>query len=151
MINLNDNTRQTFTTGDTPLAAAFVADGAAIVVTTTTILQFDPISGALNVLDTFAALATQKLPAKSATFPTQVILAQIETTPDRTAAFGVADDGKAQMFFKFDLKKGSVFAQGVRHFTQGLASAGCLGRWHLDDGRAIPDERNHPPRPQSIS
>ena len=110
LINLNDSTRQTFTTGDTPLAAAFVADGTALVVTTTTILQFDPISGALNVLDTFAALATQKLPAKSATFPTQIILAQIETTPDRTAAFGVADDGKTQVFFKFDLKKGSIFA-----------------------------------------
>src|ERR1017187_8286570 len=37
LINLNDNTRQTFSTGDTPLGAAFVADGTALVVTTTSI------------------------------------------------------------------------------------------------------------------
>jgi uncharacterized protein (TIGR03437 family) len=111
LINLNDNTRQTFSTGDTPLGAAFVADGTALVVTTTSILQFDPISGAINVLSTFAALSTQKLPAKSSTFPTQIILAQVETTPDRTVAYGIADDGSTQAFFRFDLKKGSLFAE----------------------------------------
>jgi len=54
LINLNDNTRQTFTTGDVPLGVAFMADGTAVIVTATTILQFDPISGAMNVLSTFA-------------------------------------------------------------------------------------------------
>ena len=45
LINLNDNTRQTFSTGDTPLGLAFLADGRAFMVTTTAILLFDPISG----------------------------------------------------------------------------------------------------------
>src|SRR5450755_1712189 len=63
LINLNDSTRQTFSTGDTPLGVAFVADGTADIVTSTSILQFDPISGAMNVLGTFASLATT-LPAK---------------------------------------------------------------------------------------
>ena len=35
LINLNDNTRQTFSTGDTPLGLAFIADGRAFVVTNT--------------------------------------------------------------------------------------------------------------------
>src|SRR5436305_11098696 len=71
LINLNDGTRQTFTTGDTPLAVAFVADGTALVATTNGLLQFDPITGGLNVVATFATLATQ-LPTKIGTFPTQV-------------------------------------------------------------------------------
>src|ERR1019366_4104616 len=33
LINLNDNTRQTFTLGDTPLGLAFLADGTAFIVT----------------------------------------------------------------------------------------------------------------------
>jgi uncharacterized protein (TIGR03437 family) len=112
LINLNDSTRQTFSTGDTPLGVAFVADGTAVVVTTTSILQFDPISGAMNVLGTFAALATTTLPAKLGTFPTQVILASLATTPDRNVVYGVADDGNVQAFFRFDLKKGYLFAAG---------------------------------------
>ena len=109
LINLNDNTRQTFFTGDTPLGVAFVADGTAVVVTTTSILQFDPISGALNVLGTFSSLATS-LPAKLGTFPTQVILASLATTPDLNVVYGVAEDTSSQAFYRFDLKKGQLFA-----------------------------------------
>src|SRR5664279_4717341 len=54
LINLSDNTRQTFSTGDTPLALAFLADGRAFVVTNTAILLFDPISGSMQTLATFA-------------------------------------------------------------------------------------------------
>ncbi|HTS28943.1 MAG TPA: hypothetical protein VMH81_23895 [Bryobacteraceae bacterium] len=111
LINLNDSTRQTFTTGDTPLGVAFLADGTAVVVTTSGILQFDPISGALNVLGTFASLATT-LPAKPGTFPTQVILASLATSPDRTVVYGVAEDQGSQAFYRFDLKKGQIFAGG---------------------------------------
>ncbi|MBZ5620443.1 MAG: hypothetical protein LAQ69_17215 [Acidobacteriia bacterium] len=110
LINLNDNTRQTFSTGDTPLGLAFLADGTALVVTSTSILQFDPVSGAINVITTFTALATQALPATLGTFPTQIILASLETTPDRTVVYGVADDGSSQAFFRFDLKTGRIFA-----------------------------------------
>ena len=68
LINLNDNTRQTFSTGDTPLGLAFLADGRAFVVTSTAILLFDPISGAMQTLATFAALA-KTLPVADRYFP----------------------------------------------------------------------------------
>ena len=68
LINLDDNTRQTFSTGDTPLGLAFLADGRAFMVTTTAILLFDPISGAMQTLATFAALA-KTLPADSRYLP----------------------------------------------------------------------------------
>src|ERR1017187_3576385 len=74
LINLNDSTRQTFSTGDTPLGLTFLADGRAFVVTSAGILLFDPISGALQTLATFAALA-KTLPTTLDTFPSQVISA----------------------------------------------------------------------------
>ena len=57
LINLDDNTRQTFSTGDTPLGLAFLADGQAFIVTTAGVLLFDPISGAMQTLATFTTLA----------------------------------------------------------------------------------------------
>jgi DNA-binding beta-propeller fold protein YncE len=50
VVNLNDNTRQTFALGYPPLGVAFGADGLALVVTTTDLLLFDPVSGATQVL-----------------------------------------------------------------------------------------------------
>src|ERR1035438_396574 len=48
LINLNDNTRQTFSTGDTPLGLAFLADGTAFIVTNNGILIFDPIPAGMQ-------------------------------------------------------------------------------------------------------
>src|SRR3954447_11188491 len=82
LINLNDNTRQTFSTGDTPLGLTFIADGRAFIVTSAGVLLFDPISGAMQVLATFAVLA-KTLPATLDTFPSQVIQAELSTNADR--------------------------------------------------------------------
>ena len=83
LINLNDNTRQTFSTGDTPLGLTFLADGRAFIVTSAGILLFDPISGAMQSVATFALLAST-LPAALDTFPSQVILAAVPTAPSFT-------------------------------------------------------------------
>jgi uncharacterized protein (TIGR03437 family) len=115
LINLNDSTRQTFATGDTPLSVAFVDDGTGfsyrgLIVTTSSILLFDPISGAMNVMATFATLG-KTLPAELDTFPSQVILASVATTPDRKVAYGVADAGSAQAFYRYE--KGRISAIGI--------------------------------------
>jgi DNA-binding beta-propeller fold protein YncE len=68
LINLNTNTQQTFATGDPPLGVAFTSDGQAFIVTTTSFVAFDPISGAMIVLATFADVA-QSLPAPWPPFP----------------------------------------------------------------------------------
>ena len=107
LINLNDNTRQTFSTGDTPLGLTFLADGRAFVVTSTAILLFDPISGAMQTLSTFAALA-KTLPATLDTFPSQIILASLSTNPDRTFVYGIADAASAQALYYFDARKGQL-------------------------------------------
>ncbi|HLK62143.1 MAG TPA: hypothetical protein VKU19_01790 [Bryobacteraceae bacterium] len=148
LINLNDGTRQTFTTGDTPLGLAFLADGTAMVVTSSSLLQFDPVSGLVNVLTTFAALATQQIPAKTPTFPTQIILAQVETTPDRTVAYGVADDGSSQAFFRYDVRKGTLYAGGFITGPKALprlavaadGSWTMVGQYKLDSTLRFPNQ-----------
>src|SRR5882724_2582214 len=109
LINLEDNTRQTFSTGDTPLAVTFLADkfskaGVALIVTTTSFLLFDPISGAMSSTTTFANLA-RTLPADPDTFPSQVIAATISTNANRTVAYGMADSGSAQAFYRYDVSR----------------------------------------------
>ena len=89
LINLNNNTRQTFSTGDPPLGVAFTADGEALIVTTTSFVVFDPVSGEMQVLATFANLA-QTLPTALATFPSQVISAALATSADGSTVYGIA-------------------------------------------------------------
>ena len=132
LINLGDNTRQTFTTGDTPLALAFMADNTALIVTTTSLLRFDPLSGAMTVIDTFVNLGKQ-LPVTLATFPSQVILAALSTNADRSIAYGLADDGTTQAFYRFDLRKGQIYAVGIVASPKPLprVSVAADGSWAI--------------------
>lgn len=132
LINLNDGTRQTFALGDTPLAAAFVADGRAFVVTTNGILLFDPLTGAIRVVSTFAALATE-LPVQVGTFPSAVLKASVATSPDRKHVFGIAEGSGSQAFYKFDLTKNEIFALGIVASPKPLAriSVSADGEWAM--------------------
>jgi uncharacterized protein (TIGR03437 family) len=132
LINLIDNTRQTFTTGDTPLGLAFLADGTAFIVTSNGILLFDPISGAMRTMATFATLA-KTLPVDLATFPTQVILATVSTNPDRTFVYAIADNGTAQAFIRYDARRGQLYAIGLTASPKPLPRIGVSadGSWAL--------------------
>jgi len=132
LINLTDNTRQTFSTGDTPLGLTFLADNTALIVTTTSLVQFDPISGAMKVIDTFANLGKQ-LPVALNTFPSQVILATLSTNPDRSVVYGIADDGGLQAFYRFDLRTGQIFAVGIVAAPKPLprVSVAADGSWAI--------------------
>jgi uncharacterized protein (TIGR03437 family) len=132
LINLNDNTRQTFATGDTPLGLAFLADGTAFIVTSNGILIFDPISGAMQNVATFANLA-KTLPVAADTFPTQVILATVSTSPDRTFVYAIADNGSAQAFIRYDARRRSLYAIGVTASPKPLPriSVSADGSWAL--------------------
>jgi uncharacterized protein (TIGR03437 family) len=112
LINLADNTRQTFAMGDPPLGAAFIADGRAFIVTSTSLVLLEPATGAMSVVATFGSLA-KSMPVDAATFPSQVIQATLATNADRTSVYGIADDGEFQAFYQFDLRKGEIFAIGI--------------------------------------
>jgi len=132
LINLDDNTRQTFSTGDTPLGLAFLADGQAFIVTTAGVLLFDPISGSMQTLATFASLATT-LPVALDTFPTQVILATVSTNPDRTFVYAIADNGSAQAFIRYDARRRDLYAIGVVAVPKPLPRVGVAadGTWAM--------------------
>jgi uncharacterized protein (TIGR03437 family) len=116
LVNLTDNTRQTFTTGDVPLAVAFMADGRGVIITTTSIVSFDPISGAMQVLGNFASLA-KTAPVNLGTFPSQIILASAATNADKTVMYALTDDGTAQGFIRLDIRPG---------VTNGLVAGGFV-------------------------
>ena len=102
----------TFATGDAPLGLAFLADGRALIVTTTSFMLFDPISGATTVVDTLANLG-KKLAVPLATFPLQIVLTALSTNADRTVVYGIADSGSAQAFYRFDLRRNEIFGLGL--------------------------------------
>jgi uncharacterized protein (TIGR03437 family) len=133
LINLTDNTRQTFSTGDTPLGLAFLADGRAFVVTSAGILLFDPISGALQTVATFAALA-KTLPVNIDTFPSQVISAALSTNADRSVVYGIADGGGGtQAFYRFDQRHGNLYGIGIVASPKPLprVSVAADGTWAM--------------------
>ncbi len=132
LINLNDSTRQTFTTGDTPLGVVFLANGTAFVVTSTSILIFDPISGKMVSVATFGALA-KTLPVTLGTFPSQVISAALSTSPDRTVVYGIADSGTSQAFYSYNARTGALYAIGVVASPKPLArvSVSADGSWAM--------------------
>ncbi len=112
LINLNDSSRQTFSTGDAPLAVTFLASqvspsGIAVVVTSTSFLFFDPVSGSMTSSTAFSNVA-QTLPANLDTLPGQVLAATIATNPQRTVAYALADSGSAQAFYRIDAASGGV-------------------------------------------
>jgi uncharacterized protein (TIGR03437 family) len=115
LIHLADNSVQTFNTGDPPLGVAFLGTkrgDLALIVTTTSILSFNPISGQTAVIDTFANLATT-LPVAQATFPGQILQTELATSGDGNTVWGIAGAGTAnQVIYRFDGVAGSIYATG---------------------------------------
>jgi uncharacterized protein (TIGR03437 family) len=116
VVDLTTNTRQTFSTGDPALGASFFSQGnqeLALLATTTTMYIFDPISGALQTLTSFASLA-KTLPIAQATFPGQIIEGALATAADHVHVWGVlsAGGGGPQGIFVYDATTGRLTADG---------------------------------------
>ena len=144
LINLNNNTRQTFATGDPPLGVAFTADGEALIVTTTSFVMLDPVSGAMQVLATFANLG-QSLPTALGTFPSQVISAALATSADGSTVYGIASSGSAQAFYRYQANGHQLFATGVVAVPTPLPRVGVaadgswcmIGQYRLDPSATL--------------
>jgi uncharacterized protein (TIGR03437 family) len=138
LIDLNNNTRQTFATGDPPLGVAFTANGLALIVTTTSFVSLDPVSGAMQVLATFANLG-QSLPTALATIPSQVISAALTTSADGSTVYGIASSGSAQAFYRYTVNQ-PLYAIGLTASPTPLPRVGVaadgswcmIGQYRLD-------------------
>jgi uncharacterized protein (TIGR03437 family) len=116
VIDLTTNARQTFSTGDPALGASFFSAGnqeMVLLATTTGLYIFDPLSGALQTIASFANLA-KTLPVAPATFPGQIVEAALATAADRVHVWGVlsAGGGGPQGIFVYDSTNGRLFADG---------------------------------------
>ncbi len=116
LINLNTNARQTFSTGDPPLAAAFFNQGnqsLALIATTTSLHIFDPVSGTLQTVASFTNLS-KTLPVAPATFPQQILQAELSTAADNVHVWGVlsAGGGGPQGIIEYDATQGRLYADG---------------------------------------
>ncbi len=108
LVDLVSGGKQTFALGDTPLGVGFGADGLALIVTTTEFLLFDPLSGALQVLDTVAGVSARTLPVPSATFPPQIVAASVGVSADGDWMFGLTDTIR----FRYDVRGRTVSPAG---------------------------------------
>lgn len=106
VINLASSAKQTFSMGFPVLGVAFGNDGQALVVTTNDFLLFDPVSGALQALDTIAAVAGKTLPVKPGTFPPQITTASLAASGDGTVIYGLSDT----IFFTYTVSNHSIFS-----------------------------------------
>jgi uncharacterized protein (TIGR03437 family) len=91
VMNLRDNTKQTFALGFPPLGVAFGIDDRALVVTTNDFLRFDPVSGQTEVLDTIGGVTARTLPVPPANFPPQIIAASVTAAADGLRIYGLTD------------------------------------------------------------
>ncbi len=111
VIHLADNTRQTFSTGDPPLGVAFVNNGGsgqAFIVTTTGFQMFDPVSGQMFVLGTFANLA-QALPVNQNIFPGQILETAMTASADGQVVWGIGGGGTGnQVIYTYFAKTNSL-------------------------------------------
>lgn len=110
VVNLGSGTRQTFTTGDAPLGVAFINDGRAFIVTPSSFLLFDPVSGAMQVVSTLANVATA-LPVPQATFPSQILQAAVAASADGLSVWGVANTATPpELVFRYDVRSNTISA-----------------------------------------
>lgn len=92
VIDLNAGTKQTFQLGNPPLGVAFGIDNRALVVTTSDFLLFDPVSGAVQVVDTVANVTAKTLPAEPPDqFPPQIVTASLAASGNGFKIYGLTD------------------------------------------------------------
>ena len=114
VINLNDNTRQTFALGAPPLGVAFGADGLALVVSTEDVLMLDPVSGATSVVVTASDLTSRILPVPAASFPPNIMAASVAASADGMVIYGLADFGgeKGVIRYRYDVRQRRITSFG---------------------------------------
>ena len=133
------NTRQVFTMGYPPLAVGFGIDGLAVVVTTTNVLAFDPVTGVAQPLETLANLTAKTLPQPAATFPPNIISASMAVSPDGRHLFCLTDT----IFFSYEIETKQFFpfiytsspTMGPRVASISDDGTYNLGGWALRDAR----------------
>jgi len=114
LIHLGDGARRTISTGDPPLGVAFLADGRALIVTTTTFFLLEPASGTLQLLTTLDNLALT-LPVPQATFPSLILKTAVAASRDGLTVWGVATTvDPLEVVYRYDVRRNQVSALAMQ-------------------------------------
>jgi uncharacterized protein (TIGR03437 family) len=114
VFDLASNTRQTYSTGDAPLAVAFVntttpKSGRALIATKTSFYLFDPTNGTIEFLTTYTNLV-KDLPVPQATFPGQITQAAMSASGNGAYIWGVGSAGTgSQLVYMYDRDRNQMY------------------------------------------
>lgn len=97
LLNLDSRAVQTVALPDNPRAGIFGADGAALIITTTQVLRYDPATGTLTTLTPIEPLLGT-LPVEQPTFPAEIINARMAVSRDRGTIFAVGSVAQSVHF-----------------------------------------------------
>lgn len=142
----NNNAVRTLGMGDAPLGVAFTqcptrvsypctsqATGVALVAAVSGFYLLDPASGYMALLTTYSNLS-QTLPVPQATFPGQILQAQLTASADTSTVWGLADAGtQSQLVFRYNAAS-AVFSADVWITSPPLlprVSVAADGSWAL--------------------
>jgi uncharacterized protein (TIGR03437 family) len=111
IIDLTQNTRQTFAFGSAPMGVAFGYDGRALVVTTTDFLLLDPATGYSITVGTIDNVAAKALPVDTPLGPREIIRASVASSGDLSTVWGTIEVDSAEnkaLIFKYDAYQKTV-------------------------------------------
>jgi uncharacterized protein (TIGR03437 family) len=91
VLDLDANTRATFTLGSNVLGVAFGNDGKALVVTTAKFIQYDPLGNSMRVLALMSDITAKTLPVEPGTFPRDIIGASVGSSRDGNWIYGTLE------------------------------------------------------------
>lgn len=137
LIDLGTSAVQTFSLGFPPLGVAFGNDGRALILTTNDFLLFDPLSGAIQALDTVANVTAKTLPVVAGTLPPDITTGSLAASGDGFFIYGITD----KIEFLYDVQNKilsptqytSSPAQGPRVATMNRNGSLAIGGWTVLD------------------
>src|SRR5690606_17697917 len=94
VVNLNDTSdRRHFAFTEQPLGVAFQSNNMAVIITETSLREFDPTDGSSKLLFTFEdGTGPVVLPVAAPTLPREILTANISASADGRWIFGVTSD-----------------------------------------------------------
>ncbi len=149
IVNLTNNTRQTFSMGQSPLGVAFGIDNRALIVTSSEFLLLDPVTGIIQTLDSIQGVVTKTIPTPVGNFPPNIVASSMAASGDGTRIVGIVAAGTSDdrtIEFIYDVSSRALRAtgwiasppSGPRVVSVNRTGSRYLAAWALhDDSGAI--------------
>ena len=115
VMDLKQNSTQTFAFGSAPMGVAFGYDGLALVVTATDFVLLDPATGTLRTIGTVAGIIPRALPQPTPTNPREMIQSSVSASRDLSTVWGTIEmqgTDSLELIFRYDAVYKQVYLAG---------------------------------------